>query len=186
MLRAPLWVSVLLVLVIIGLGVYAYFTTPLPFGLSSVIRTPGGANVAPAPSSGPQGARTAAGQTLVLGSTSVVVEAVQRNQDLASGGRGGPAGSFTVVQISIQNDGGTSLVPQASDFVLLDEQGRTYSLDQEATRSVNTAAKHRAAFDATVPPGSRTTTLLAFEMAPDATAASLRVTLGSGDVELPR
>jgi hypothetical protein len=185
MARTPLWVFVLLVLVIIGVGVYAFFTTPLPFGLSSVIRTPGGVNVAPVAPSGPQGTRTAAGQTLVLGSTSIMVEAVQRNQDLATGGRG-PAGSFTVIQISIQNDGGTSLVPQASDFLLVDEQGRTYRLDQEATRSVNTAAKHRAAFDATVPPGGRTTTLLAFEMAPDATPVGLRVTLGSGDVELPR
>jgi hypothetical protein len=183
--RTPLWVFVLLVLVIVGLGVYAFFTAPLPFGLSSVIRTPGGASVAPAAPAGPQAARTAAGQTLILGSTSVLVEAVQRNQDLATAGRG-PAGAFTVVQITIENDGATSLVPQASDFVLLDEQGRTYRLDQEATRSVNTAAKHRAPFDSTVPPGGRTTTLLAFEMAPEATAASLRVTLGAGDIELPR
>ena len=42
MVRAPLWLILLLILAIVGLGVYAYFTTPLPFGLSSVIQTPGG------------------------------------------------------------------------------------------------------------------------------------------------
>src|SRR5437588_10578721 len=79
--RTPGWVFVLLILLIIGVGIYAYFTTPLPFGLSSVVRTPGGANAAPT-SAVPQGARTSAGQTLVLGSTNGVVQAMQRNKDL--------------------------------------------------------------------------------------------------------
>jgi hypothetical protein len=184
--RTPLWVFVLLVLLIIGIGVYAYFTTPLPLGLSSVVRTPGGANVAaPTPSPAP-GARTSAGQTLVLGSTSVVVDSVQRNQDLAQGGRGGPAGVYTVVQIDISNEGSQSLAPQASSFELIDERGRAYAVDLEATRTLNAAARHRTLFDATVPPGGRATTLLAFETAPDANAVSLRVSLGSGDLELPR
>ena len=43
--RAPLWLIFLLILAIIFISVYAYFTTPLPLGLSSVIRTPGGNNV---------------------------------------------------------------------------------------------------------------------------------------------
>ena len=37
--RAPLWLILLIVLAIVGLGVYGYFTTPLPLGLSSVIRS---------------------------------------------------------------------------------------------------------------------------------------------------
>src|SRR5204863_8284076 len=97
LMRAPLWLILLMVLAIVGIGVYGYFTTPLPLGLSSVIRTPGGSNVA-APAgtavSAPAGARTAAGQPLVLGSTNVVVQTVTRNQDLSAGGRG-PAGVFT-------------------------------------------------------------------------------------------
>ena len=40
--RAPAWFIALLILLIVGIGVYGYFTAPLPFGLNSVIRTPGG------------------------------------------------------------------------------------------------------------------------------------------------
>src|SRR5688500_14439425 len=108
--KAPTWAIVLLLLIIVGLGVYAYFTTPLPFGLSAVIRTPGGANV-PAAQTTPAvapGSRTAAGQPLVLGAANVIVAAVQRNQDLAGSGRG-PVGSFTLIAIELQNGGNEPL-----------------------------------------------------------------------------
>src|SRR5260370_13782310 len=103
--RAPLWLILLIVLAIVGLGVYGYFTTPLPLGLSSVIRTPGGSNV-PTPASTAvgvsAGARTAAGQPLVLGATNVVVQTVQRNQDL-SAGRRGPAGLLPPAPVDLRN-----------------------------------------------------------------------------------
>ncbi|MCA1644333.1 MAG: DUF4352 domain-containing protein [Chloroflexi bacterium] len=187
--RAPLWLILLLVLAIIGLGVYGYFTTPLPLGLSALIRTPGGSNVAappPVAAGGvPAGARIAAGQPLVLGATNVVVQTVQRNQDLSTGGRG-PAGVFTLVQIELQNSGSEPLTPQNADFRLVDDWGRVYAVDMEATRSVNASTRHRDVFDASVPPGGRLATLLAFETAADANALTLRVKLGYGEVELPR
>jgi len=188
LMRAPLWLILLIVLAIVGLGVYGYFTTPLPLGLSSVIRTPGGSNVATPATTAvgvPAGARTAAGQPLVLGATNVVVQTVQRNQDLSAGGRG-PAGLFTLVLIELQNGGSEPLTPQTADFRLVDDRGRVYAVDPEATRSVNVTAKHRYLFEASVPPGTRLATLLAFETAADANALTLRVRLGYGDVELPR
>jgi uncharacterized protein DUF4352 len=186
--RAPLWLIVLLVLAVVGLGVYGYFTTPLPLGLGSVIRTPGGANAAnqPPPIGVPAGTRTAVGQPLVLGATNVVVQSVQRNQDLSTSGRNGPAGSFTVVQIELQNQGNEPLVAQSADFRLVDDRGRLYAIDMEATRAVNVSTRHRVLFDASVPPGGQLATLLAFETASDANALVLRVKLGYGEVELPR
>lgn len=186
--RAPLWFIALLVLAIVGLGVYGFFTTPLPLGLSSLIRTPGSSSNATGSTASvgvPAGARTAAGQPLVLGATNVMVVSVQRNQDLSAGGRG-PTGTFTVVQIEVQNDGSEPLTPQIADFRLVDDRGRLYAPDLDATRSVNTAAKHRVVFDSSVPPGGRVATGLAFETAPDANALTLRVKLGYGEVELPR
>lgn len=187
--RAPIWLILLLVLVIVGVGVYGYFTTPLPLGLGSILRTPGSAN-APATSTAvgvPAGARTAAGQPLVLGATNVIVLAVQRNQDLTGGGRSAaPSGSFTVVQVELHNDGSEPLMPQVTDFRLVDDRGRLYAIDLEATRAVNATSRHRVVFDASVPPGGRLLTLLAFETAPDANALTLRVRLGYGEVELPR
>ena len=187
MLRAPLWLIVVLLLAIVGLAIYGYFTTPLPFGLSSVIRTPGGNAGAPSGSSigVPAGTRTSAGQPLVLGATNVVIQSVQRNQDLSAGGRG-PTGAFTLVQMELQNSGSEPLTPQMGDFRLVDDRGRSYAVDPEATRSVNAANRHRFIFEATVPPGTRETTILAFETAPDANALTLRVRLGYGEVELPR
>jgi hypothetical protein len=190
MYRAPLWLIVLLILAIVGLGVYGYFTTPLPLGLSSVIQTPGGSNVASSPStttgSGSSARRTAAGQPLVLGAINVVIQSVQRGQDLTTGGRGGPVGTFTVVEIELQNAGNEPLTPQMANFRLIDDRGRAYAVDPEATRSVNAANHRRVIVDATVPPAGRLNTLLAFETPPDANALTLRVSLGYGEVELPR
>jgi hypothetical protein len=183
--RAPAWLLVLLLLFIVGIAVYGYFTTPLPFGLSSVIRTPGGAATSPQASPVAPGARTSAGQPLVLGSLNVVVQAVQRNQDLAAANRG-PAGSFTVLQVELQNGGSEALTPRPSDFRLVDDRGRTYAVDVEATRGASQAARRRVIFDATVPPGGRVVTLLAFETPPDIGPLTLRVALGYGEVELPR
>jgi hypothetical protein len=171
-------------------GVYAYFTTPLPLGLSAVVRTPGGANVSLTPTatqtaSAPV-ARAPAGQPLLLGATSVAIHAVQRNQDLTTGGRGGPPGLFTVVDLTVENAGSQPVTPQVADFQLLDDHARTYAVDVEATRAVNTTGRRRDLFDASVPPGGRLDTFLAFETAADANALSLRVTLGYGEVELPR
>jgi hypothetical protein len=188
--RAPVWLIALLVLVIVGIGVYGYFTTPLPFGLSSVIRTPGGAN-APQPSAaGASPARTAAGQPLLLGALTVTVETVQRNQNLFGGGgesgNSSAGGPFTVVQIGMANGGNQSITMQPTDFRLVDDRGRSYAVDTEATRMATQAARRRSPFDATVPPGGRLETALAFETAPDATTLSLHVALGYGEVELPR
>ncbi len=188
LIRAPRSVLLLLVLAIVGLSVYGYFTTPLPLGLSSVIRTPGGSSL-PAPATSPTGvpvgARTAAGQPLMLGAAEVVVQAIQRNQELATGNRG-PAGLFTVVQLEVHNAGTESLAPQITDFRLVDERGWLYAVDLEATRAVNVTGKHRVIFEASVPPGARVATLLAFETAPETNPLALRVKLGYGDVELPR
>jgi hypothetical protein len=187
--RAPLWLIVLLLLAAIGIGVYAYFTTPLPLGLSSVIRTPGGEAV-PVPGAtsvvAPPGSRTPAGRALALGATSVTVQSVLRNQDLAGGGRSGPVGSFTVVDIIVQNAGTEPVTPRPTDFRLMDDRGRVYAVDAEATRSVNANGHRRVLFDASVPPTGSLETLLAFETPADATPLLLRVTLGYGDLELPR
>ena len=78
------------------------------------------------------------------------------------------------------------LTPQTANFRLVDDRGRIYAVDPEATRTVNTSTRHRNVFDASVPPGGRLATLLAFETASDANALILRVTLGYGEVELPR
>jgi hypothetical protein len=185
--RTPTWLIVLVLLVIVGVGIYGYFTTPLPFGLSSVIRTPGGASVPPAAgaTAPAPGSRTAAGQPLVLGATNVTIQVVQRNQDVAASSHG-PVGSFTVLQLEIQNSGNDPLTPRIDDFRLVDDRGRRFAVDLEATRAVNTTTRHRVVFDASVPPAGRVVTLLAFETPSDIGALTLRVNLGYGEVELPR
>jgi hypothetical protein len=182
--RAPLWVIALILLLIVGLAVYGYFTTPLPFGLSSVIRTPAGA-VAPAPATG-AGTRTAAGQPLVLGALTVFVETVQRNQELFESGGRGPGGVFTVLHLGLQNAGAQPVTMQPADFRLADDRGRTYAVDVEATRMASQTVRRRSPFETSVPPGGRLETALAFETAADASSLSLRVTLGYGEVELAR
>ena len=51
---------------------------------------------------------------------------------------------------------------------------------------MNASNRRRVIFEATVPPAGRVDTLLAFETAADANALTLRVSLGYGEVELPR
>jgi hypothetical protein len=183
--RTPAWAIVLVVLLIVGLGVYGYFTAPLPFGLNALVRTPGGGG--PVQTTAPAAAqRTAAGQPLGLGMVTVQVQSVQRSVDLTTGGRSGPAGAFTIVLLQVQNGGNEAVTPRTTDFKLVDERGRAYAVDVEATRAASQTTRRRSPFEATVPPGGRLDTELAFEVAPDATSLTLRVTLGYGDVELPR
>ncbi len=188
--RAPLWLIALLLLVIVGVAIYGYFTTPLPFGLSSVIRTPASTPTSaplvlnPAPVS--PGARAAGGQALTLGAVSVAVQGVQRGQDLTKGTPKGPPGSFTVVVLTLQNGGIEPLTLKPSDFSLVDERGRTYAVDVEATRAAAPLTQRRLPFEATVPPSGRLDTALAFETAPDAGSLTLRVQVGYGELELPR
>jgi hypothetical protein len=189
LIRAPFWLIGVLLLAAIVVGVYAYFTTPLPFGLGSFISTPGGANVVgaiPTQTAAVANARAAAGQPLLLGAASVLVQAVQHNQDLTQGGRGGPAGSFTVVDVVVQNAGREPVTPQVADFRLLDDRGRVYAVDPEATRSTNSFGHRRNLFDASVPPGGQVATFLAFETSPDSMPVTLRVAMGYGELDLPR
>lgn len=178
-----------LLLAAIGVGVYAYFTTPLPLGLNSVIRTPGGdLNLPPTPLPVPTavGERTAAGQALVLGALRVTAQSVLTNQDLAANNRGGPPGSFVLVDLVLQNSGTSPVTPKPTDFQLVDGAGRVYAVDVEATRSANVSARRRVIFDASVPPTSTVETVLAFETPPNPTGLVLRVTTGYGDLELDR
>lgn len=189
--RTPTWLIVLLLLAILGLGVYGYFTTPLPFGLSGVIRTPGGSAAAPSAATGSTvamapGARAEPGQALTLGAVRVAATEVQRRQDLTAGATRGPAGSFTVVQVEVQNGGRDPLALRPDDFRLFDERGRSYAVDVEASRAASQAARHRPPFEASVPPGGQAAMALAFETAADAGALTLRVGLGYGELQLPR
>lgn len=201
--RTPGWLVVLVVLLIVGVGVYGYFTTPLPFGLSNVVRTPGGQNVPQAPLATPDapvtpGLRTAAGQPLRLGAVSLTAQAVQRGQDVtgptpaqtataSTQAARGPVGSFTLVLLRIENDGRDPLAMEPGDFRLQDERGRGYAVDVEASRAAAQmlSPRRRAPFEATVPPGGQLETVLAFEAAPDAGALTLRAQLGYGELDLP-
>ena len=189
MLRAPLWLIGLLIIAAIVVGVYAYYTTPLPYGLGELVSTPGGRNapVAALPTEvpGAAGARAPAGQPLTLGAASVLVNSVARNQDLTTGGRGGPPGSFTVLDLQVGNAGNEPLTPSLSDFRLVDDRGRSYAVDAEATRSTNSFGHRRDVFDASVPPGGRVDTYLAFETTADANPQTLRVVMGYGEAALP-
>jgi hypothetical protein len=189
LIRAPLWLIGLLIVAAIVVGVYAYYTTPLPYGLGELVSTPGGGNVPvgalPTQTAGSSGARAPAGQPLVLGAASVLVSSVARNQDLTTGGRNGPPGSFTVVDLQLANAGSEPLTPAVGDFRLVDDRGRSYAVDVEATRSTNAFGHRRDVFEASVPPGGRVETYLAFETTADANPQTLRVVMGYGEAALP-
>src|SRR5918912_1277312 len=110
---------------------------------------------------------------LLLGALTVTVEGVQRAQDvLGSGGRG-PSGGFSVVLLGMRNAGDQPVTMQPPHFRLIDDRGRTYAVDAEATRAACQSARRRAPFDATVPPGGQLQTALAFETAADAGGLTL-------------
>jgi hypothetical protein len=189
LIRAPLWLIGLLIVAAVGVGLYAYYTTPLPYGLGELISTPGGGNPAggagATQTGGTAAGRTPAGQTLQLGAASVTVSSIALNQDLTADSRGGPPGSFTLVDVQLANAGSEPLTPALADFRLIDDRGRTYAVDAEATRSTNAFNHRRDVFDASVPPGGRVDTFLAFETTPDANPQTLRVVMGYGEAALP-
>lgn len=114
------------------------------------------------------------------------MQGVERNQDLTTGDHGGPPGVFTVVDLQLQNSGSEPLNPQPSDFQLVDDQGRVYAVDPEATRSENAFGRRRDLFDVSVPPGGVLNTFVAFQTTPNVNPTTLRVQLGYGELDLPR
>ncbi len=185
--RAPSWVLALLIVAIIGLSIYAYFSGQLPFGLSSVARPPGTAAIGFGPTPVVSGSgRASAGQPLTIGAITVLVQGVQRGQAVESSAGRGTLGTFTLVPVSIQNGGRDPLALDGRDLWLQDERGRHYAVDVEASRSASVAAKRRPPFESAVPPGGRLETVLAFETAADAGALTLVAEVGYGELELPR
>lgn len=171
---------------LLGIVVYGYFTTPLPFGLSSVIHTPGGSSQSTLPVVSGTGTPTTAVSTMALGLVTLTVEQVQRNVDLTANSGTGPPGAFTVLSLSIQNAGHQPVTLSNSTFTLTDDQGRVYAVDTQASNAASQAQRRRAPFDASVPPGGTLETCLAFQVAPDATTLVLQANLGAGEVALPR
>jgi hypothetical protein len=114
-----------------------------------------------------------------------MVTSIARNRDLTTGGQGGPPGSFTVVDVQLANAGAEPLTPALTDFRLIDDRGRAYAVDAEATRSTNAFGHRRDISQTSVPPGGRLDTYLAFEATPDANPQTLRVAMGYGEAALP-
>ncbi len=114
-----------------------------------------------------------------------MVTSIARNQDLTAEGRGGPPGSFTLVDVQLGNGGSEPLTPTIADFRLIDDRGRSYAVDAEATRSTNAFNHRRDVFQSSVPPGGRVATFLAFETTADTNPQTLRVVMGYGEAALP-
>jgi hypothetical protein len=93
---------------------------------------------------------------------------------------------FTVLDVQLQNAGAEPLSVTTSSFRLVDDQGRIYAIDPDATRSENAFGHRRNIFDASVPPGGAMSTFLAFQTTQNANVAALRVQLGYGELQLPR
>jgi hypothetical protein len=87
--------------------------------------------------------------------------------------------------VQLANAGTEPLTPTVSDFRLIDDRGRAYAVDAEATRSTNAFGHRRDIFEASVPPGGRVDTYLAFETPADANPQVLRVAMGYGEASLP-
>jgi len=85
----------------------------------------------------------------------------------------------------LANAGSEPLTPAVGNFRLVDDRGRTYAVDAEATRSSNAFAHRRDVFEASVPPGGQVDTYLAFETTADASPQTLRVVMGYGEATLP-
>lgn len=176
-------------LLIIGLGVYGYFTTPLPFGLSSYIRTPGGAageppGVPAATGPGGAGARARLGQVLQLGDLQIEVGAIRSAQAVTPGAGETLPGSYTLLDVAARSTAPAPVALAESDFTLVDDAGRSYSLDAEATRAASAQAKLRSPVGQPLEPGEARTFVLAFQTPPDAKGFVLRVAIGYGEISL--
>lgn len=168
-----------IIVAIVALAIYGYFTDQLPF-----LRRPGGAVPSTPLATGVQGEgiRATTGQQFTFGAGTYSVTQVDRLSEAARG-RPAPKGVFVVVQVAVRNLGRDPLTFGPGSFELFDRNGRRFTVDAEATKSSTTADRLDLA-QTTIQPGLGGNGVLVFDVAPDATGLVLRLTQGYQDVVL--
>lgn len=166
----------LLVLVVVVLGIYTYFSGTLPF-----VGMRGGSASAPVSGAGSPGAVTAvSGAAFSFGTWEYTVVDAKRGGELS--GRTA-RGSFFLVTLRVRNTGREPQGLKPADFALLDGQGRRFTPDDEGTKAAASGRKDDL-FAGAVQPGLTGEGVLVFDVPPDLKEPVLRLTSGYVDVRL--
>jgi hypothetical protein len=168
-----LWLP-LLVLIVLILAGYAYFRgVELP-----VVGRPGRAE--PVGGAASQTLLFNAGQPVSFGEWEYTVTDSRRGADVP--GRTA-RGSFLLVTLRARNNGREPQALKPADFGLVDESGRRFSPDEEATKAAAGARKDDL-FAGMVQPGLVAEGMLAFDIPGDLRGLALRINRGYVDVRL--
>jgi hypothetical protein len=181
------WFMLILGLVIIGLIIYSYFTDKLPAPLPTYHRDAAAKTTAAPPTVSQILPAVKAGQPFLYGGVTYSIGDITKPQNVRQGATiFKPSGVFLQIELTAANSTDRPVTLAPSDYVLVDAQGRVYSLDRTATAgAVQTAAKNDL-FREDLQPGLKKDTLLVFDVPAGAKNFSLRISGGYVTISLPQ
>ena len=179
MIRKYFWIIVILGAIIFVIA--AFFTGNIPF----VGQQQGTAPAAPTPVAGNQLASVGIGKAVGYGDWGYRVASLERRDKFEQADKQAvPAGVFLVINLTVTNNGKEPRSLSATDFALIDSQGRRYGVDGEATELAAGVLNKNRRLGIAVQPGLTKDSAVVFDIPRDAKGLSFRLFQGYLDVDL--
>jgi hypothetical protein len=172
----------LLIIAVIGLFAYGYFTSSLPAPFPALHRTTTPATSTTNPNLLPN-ARI--NEPFVYGSVLYTITGVDKKVQVQQGTSIFTAsGTFVLVSVTVRDQGQAPVTLQPSSFSLRDSQGREFSLHQAATRAASSVPGKTDLFAEALQPGVDRQAVIVFDVPRADSDFSLRLYSGYVDVSL--
>ena len=171
---------VFLVVALIVLVAAAYFTGNIPF-----LNQQSNAPATPSPVIGGQLGSASLGRAVGYGDWGYLVSSVEHLDKITNDSKVlVPGGSYAVVHLTVTNNGKEPRSLSAADFALVDDQGRRYSVESDATSMDSAALGLPNLLSVAVQPGLSKNSVIVFDVPKDARGLTLRLYQGYLDVNL--
>jgi hypothetical protein len=176
-------IMILLAIAIVIVFLWGYFTNDLPAPLPSF--KPRTTTTTPTTTSTTTTSEFQLNKPFTFGSAQYTITKIELATELQSGtATTSTTGSYILVFLTVTNEGIVPLSLNPADFTLLDNKGRTFTLNQEATRIAALSNKKSNILTESLQPGLRQEGIIAFEVPDNTSGFVLRLSNGYVNVNL--
>ena len=177
-------IMIFLAVAIIAVFVWGYFTNDLPAPLPS-FKPRTTTTIPVATTTTTTAAEFQLNKPFTFGSAQYTITKIDLINELKSGTTTTTTtGSYVLVFLAVLDEGMTPLTLNPSDFTLIDNKGRIFTLNQEATRIASVSNGKGNLLTESLQPGLSKEGVLTFDVPKDASGFSMRLSNGYVNVNL--
>ena len=176
-------IMILLSIAIIAVFTWGYFTNDLPAPLPSY--KPRTTTTAPITTSTTTTSEFQLNKPFTFGNAQYTITKIELVSELQSGTTTvTTTGSYLLVFLTVLDEGTEPLTLNPGDFTIIDNKGRTFTLNQEATRIAALSNKKSNILTESLQPGLSQEGIIAFEVPANTSGIALRLSNGYVQVNL--